>query len=189
MKVELTEDQALVLSDWLDRVIGREDFAKLVDDRAVWSPLLTISGTLEAQLPMIFSSSYGEQLTAARTRLVAEVGDFGEIGPTSHRGPTVRDSLLRLIAEPRVSLRAVELAGLALAADAVATALTIEAGSPESNDSGLAELLLTDEVAATVRQFEQQELTIRELENKLAGIVATLDEWSQRESSGYQNRA
>ncbi|GAB2573337.1 hypothetical protein [Kribbella endophytica] len=187
MKVELSEDEALVLSDWLDRVIAREDFARLVDDRAVWSPLLTISGKLETQLPMIFSSSYGEQLNAARTRLLVEVGDFGEVGTTSSRGPTVRDSLLRLIAGPRVSLRAVELAGLALAADAVATALTIEADGSDLTDPLPARLALTDEVAATVRHFEQQDLTIRELETRLAGMVATLDEWTQREPSGSEN--
>ncbi|TDD80789.1 hypothetical protein E1298_25310 [Actinomadura rubrisoli] len=56
----------------------RKEFSNLVDDRAVWSPLLAISGTLETTLPQIFDSSYGEQLDAARTRLIAELGEFGE---------------------------------------------------------------------------------------------------------------
>jgi hypothetical protein len=34
VRIELTEDQALVLSDWLDRVMHREAFAALVEDRA-----------------------------------------------------------------------------------------------------------------------------------------------------------
>lgn len=77
MHVQLSDDEALVLSDWLDRVMHRKEFAAVVDDRAVWRPLLTISGSLETQLPQIFSSSYQEDLDAARARLVAGLGDFG----------------------------------------------------------------------------------------------------------------
>ncbi|MES5824480.1 hypothetical protein [Streptomyces sp. RG80] len=83
MKVELTDDQALVLADWLDRVMHRTEFSAVVDDRAVWSPLLRISGSLETQLPSIFDASYGEQLEAARRRLIGELGDFGE-SPSGH---------------------------------------------------------------------------------------------------------
>ncbi|MDP9862648.1 MULTISPECIES: hypothetical protein [Streptosporangium] len=78
MKIELTDDQALVLSDWMNRVMHEEDFSVLVDDRAVWSALLRISGTLETQLLSIFDSSYSEQLDAARRRLIGELGEFGE---------------------------------------------------------------------------------------------------------------
>ncbi|MEU5892884.1 hypothetical protein ABZ835_39495 [Streptomyces sp. NPDC047461] len=78
MKIELTDDQALVLSDWLARVMHRKEFSAVVDDRAVWSPLFRISGSLETQLPSIFDASYGEQLEAARRRLTGELGDFGE---------------------------------------------------------------------------------------------------------------
>ncbi|WP_129768200.1 hypothetical protein [Streptomyces sp. L-9-10] len=78
MRIELTEEQALVLSDWLSRVMHREDFSMLVDDRAVWSPLLTINGTLETQLSSIFSPSYSEQLDAARQHLIGELGEFGK---------------------------------------------------------------------------------------------------------------
>ncbi|MFG2289259.1 hypothetical protein ACGFOU_24710 [Streptomyces sp. NPDC048595] len=81
MKIELTGDQALVLSDWLDRVMHREDFSNLVDDRAVWSALLQISGTLETELPQIFASNYSDQLEAARERLIGELGDFGKSNP------------------------------------------------------------------------------------------------------------
>ncbi|MEV6591636.1 hypothetical protein [Streptomyces acidicola] len=78
MKIELTDDQALVLSDWMNRVMHREDFSTLVDDRAVWSALFRISGTLETQLSSIFDSAYSERLGAARQRLIGELGDFGE---------------------------------------------------------------------------------------------------------------
>ncbi|MEU3651502.1 hypothetical protein AB0E67_01430 [Streptomyces sp. NPDC032161] len=78
MNIELTDDQALVLSDWMSRVMHREDFSALVDDRAVWSALFRISGALETQLPAVFDSSYSEQLDAARRRLIGELGDFGE---------------------------------------------------------------------------------------------------------------
>ncbi|MFD8326491.1 hypothetical protein [Streptomyces lydicus] len=81
MKIELTGDQALVLSDWLHRVMHKEDFSNVVDDRAVWSALLRISGNLETGLPQIFDSAYSEQLEAARTRLIAELGDFGQATP------------------------------------------------------------------------------------------------------------
>ncbi|AUH39509.1 hypothetical protein [Streptomyces sp. CMB-StM0423] len=77
MQIELGDDEALVLSDWLDRMMHRRDFKAVVDDRAVWSALLTVSGSLETRLPQIFSPSYQEDLDAARARLVAGLGDFG----------------------------------------------------------------------------------------------------------------
>ena len=53
--IKLTRDQALVLSDWLDRMIGTAEFDGLVDqDRAVWSPIYKVSGTLETSLVEVF---------------------------------------------------------------------------------------------------------------------------------------
>lgn len=78
MNITLTDDQALVLSDWMDRVMHRQDFAVLVDDRAVWSALLKIAGSLETQLTAIFDPTYSEQLNAARLRLISELGEFGQ---------------------------------------------------------------------------------------------------------------
>ncbi|NGO49189.1 hypothetical protein [Streptomyces ureilyticus] len=78
MKIELTDDQALVLSDWMNRVMHQEEFSALVDDRAVWSALFKISGTLETQLSHIFDPSYSERLDAARQRLIDELGEFGD---------------------------------------------------------------------------------------------------------------
>lgn len=75
--VELTRDQALVLSDWLDHMIGTADFDDLVNrDRAVWSSLHTISGALEASLAEIFMPDYRDRLDAARRRLLEDLGDF-----------------------------------------------------------------------------------------------------------------
>ena len=53
--LKLTRDQALVLSDWLYRVMGTATFAGVVnEDRAAWLPLWTGTG-----IPASFSSSYG----------------------------------------------------------------------------------------------------------------------------------
>jgi hypothetical protein len=77
VQVSLTRDQAIVLSDWLDRVMHQKAFAQVVDDRAVWSPLLRISGSLEASLSEVFDPKYRERLSEVRARLLVELGDFG----------------------------------------------------------------------------------------------------------------
>ena len=77
VQVSFTRDQAIVLSDWLDRVMHQKAFAQVVDDRAVWSPLLKISGSLEASLSEVFDPKYHEKLSKARERLLVELGDFG----------------------------------------------------------------------------------------------------------------
>ncbi|NUW41179.1 hypothetical protein HT134_13650 [Nonomuraea rhodomycinica] len=70
MTIRLSPDQALVLSDWLDRMIGTAEFDSLVDqDRAVWSPLYLIAGSLETSLAEVFLPDYTERLNAARERL------------------------------------------------------------------------------------------------------------------------
>jgi hypothetical protein len=69
VRIGLTMDEALVLSDWID---GLDTGTELVDDDAVWVPLLRIGGALEATLPQIFAPDYGEQLEAARRRLLAK---------------------------------------------------------------------------------------------------------------------
>lgn len=81
MEIELSDDQALVLSDWLDRVMHKAEFAAVVDDRAVWSALLRVSGALDTQIPAIFSSSYADRLREAQDRLITELGDFGDRWP------------------------------------------------------------------------------------------------------------
>ncbi|MFG2038123.1 hypothetical protein [Dactylosporangium sp. NPDC048998] len=75
--IKLSHDQALVLSDWLDRVESTEAFQRVVDDRAVWSALHRIGGTLDKALPDLFASDYAERLRAAQERLIESLGDFG----------------------------------------------------------------------------------------------------------------
>ena len=71
--ITLTDDQAFVLSDWLDRMEGSEAFAALVDHDAVWSALHRISGTLDKSLVGIFAPDYADRLEAARRRLTTDV--------------------------------------------------------------------------------------------------------------------
>ena len=66
LTIELTKDQALVLSDWLSRKINTPEMASVIDDRAVWSSLLKINGSLETKIIELFSSRYSDQLAAAR---------------------------------------------------------------------------------------------------------------------------
>jgi hypothetical protein len=68
-EIRLSRDQALVLSDWLDRVMGTEAFDRVVDDPAVWSALYSIHGRLETSLSEIFMPDYSARLEAARRRL------------------------------------------------------------------------------------------------------------------------
>jgi hypothetical protein len=75
--IHLSRDQAIVLSDWLDRQMKKSSFASVVDDRAVWSSLLRISGSLEQKLPEIFNEDYGRLLESSRERLIATRGEFG----------------------------------------------------------------------------------------------------------------
>jgi hypothetical protein len=57
--ITLSPDQAIVLSNWLHRVIGTERFDSFIDeDPAVWSPLYQLHGTLETTLPEIFAADY-----------------------------------------------------------------------------------------------------------------------------------
>ncbi|MEV6139107.1 hypothetical protein AB0L63_24200 [Nocardia sp. NPDC051990] len=71
LTIELTRDQALVLSEWLSRVIGTAVFDGLVErDRAVWSPLYMIAGTLETSLVEVFAPDYATRVEAARERLL-----------------------------------------------------------------------------------------------------------------------
>lgn len=66
--IKLSPDEALVLSDWLERV-QMTDLSRLVDDQAVWAPIHRLAGTLDKTLPGIFAADYSERLEAARHRL------------------------------------------------------------------------------------------------------------------------
>lgn len=72
--IRLTHDQAFVLSDWLYQVMFQSDALEgIVHDRAVWSPIHTISGTLDKTLIEIFMPDHGQRLEAAMERLRADL--------------------------------------------------------------------------------------------------------------------
>ncbi|MGC8919748.1 hypothetical protein AB7952_13235 [Streptomyces sp. PG2] len=72
--IKLTRDQAFVLSDWLYQVmLQSDDLEGIVHDRAVWSPIYAISGTLDTTLSEIFMHDYGPRLEAAKERLRADL--------------------------------------------------------------------------------------------------------------------
>ena len=74
--IKLTHDQAFVLSDWLYEVTMNSDqLSAIVTDRAVWSPLHTISGMLDKALAEIFMPDYRDRLNAAQRRLREAMGD------------------------------------------------------------------------------------------------------------------
>lgn len=82
LTIKLTRDQAFVLSDWLYRMIGTPAFDNLVnEERAVWSPLYRIAGTLDKSLVEIFMADYSERLSHARERLLDALGDIGKPSP------------------------------------------------------------------------------------------------------------
>ncbi|MFI9099236.1 hypothetical protein ACIGXA_01835 [Streptomyces fildesensis] len=73
--IKLTHDQAFVLSDWLYEVMMRSDkLDAIVPDRAVWSGIHAISGTLETTLPEVFMPDYNGRLEQARQRLIETTG-------------------------------------------------------------------------------------------------------------------
>ncbi|MER7178435.1 hypothetical protein ABT404_02890 [Streptomyces hyaluromycini] len=81
--IRLTRDQAFVLSDWLYQVMFKsDDLAGIIRDRAVWSPVYAISGTLDKTLSELFMPDYDARLEAAKDRLrVDQYSGDGE--PTS----------------------------------------------------------------------------------------------------------
>jgi len=73
--VTFSHDEALVLSDWLDRMLGTDRFDTLVDeDPAVWSGVYRLAGTFDTTLPEIFAADYRPRLERARQRLLARLG-------------------------------------------------------------------------------------------------------------------
>ncbi|MFF1794667.1 hypothetical protein ACFVXQ_10680 [Kitasatospora sp. NPDC058263] len=75
--ISLTPDEALVLSDWLERV-QMTDLSRMVDDEAVWAPIHRIAGTLDKSLTGIFAPDYAERLAAARYRLRGSADHEGQ---------------------------------------------------------------------------------------------------------------
>ncbi|WP_327352712.1 hypothetical protein [Streptomyces sp. NBC_01304] len=69
--IELTGDEALVLSHWLGE-LQMTDLRHVVDDPALWAPIHRIAGALDKSLPGLFASDYDQRLEAARQRLRPE---------------------------------------------------------------------------------------------------------------------
>jgi hypothetical protein len=91
--IRLTRDQAFVLSNWLYQVMFQsDDLEGIIRDRAVWSPIYTISGTLDKTLAEIFMPDYTQRLEAAQERLrVSMHGEADESAaltrPPHHKRP------------------------------------------------------------------------------------------------------
>ncbi|WP_130339212.1 hypothetical protein [Micromonospora kangleipakensis] len=73
----MTDDEALIISDWIYQLENSDD---LLSDEAVWPALYRINGAFEAVSPLIFAPDYGEELEAARVRVLAEGRDREGIG-------------------------------------------------------------------------------------------------------------
>ncbi|UUU32772.1 hypothetical protein JIX56_24365 [Streptomyces sp. CA-210063] len=88
--IRLTHDQAFVLSDWLYQVMFRsDDLEGIIRDRAVWSPIHTISGTLDGTLAEVFMPDYTQRLEAAQERLrVSMYGEADESAASSEDAAT-----------------------------------------------------------------------------------------------------
>ncbi|MEU0120015.1 hypothetical protein ABZ137_41840 [Streptomyces bobili] len=90
--IKLTRDQAFVLSDWLYQVMFQsDDLEGIVHDRAVWSPIYAISGTLDKTLSEIFMPDYGPRLEAAKERLRADLYASPPALRHGHRQKTASD--------------------------------------------------------------------------------------------------
>jgi hypothetical protein len=89
--IRLTRDQAFVLSDWLYQVMFQsDDLEGFVHDRAVWSPIYSISGTLDKTLSEIFMPDYGQRLEAAKERLRADL--YGGASESTTPGEDTTDA-------------------------------------------------------------------------------------------------
>lgn len=70
--IKLTSDEALVLSDWLDK-LQMTELSRVVDDPAVWAPIHRIAGMLDKSLAGLFAPDCDQRLEAARRRLRPKV--------------------------------------------------------------------------------------------------------------------
>ena len=72
MKLELTDDQALVLFEWLARLDEQDAFP--VEDPAEEQVLWCLHGQLEKTLSEPFRANYRELVQQARSRVKASFG-------------------------------------------------------------------------------------------------------------------
>lgn len=68
IRVPLTGDAALVLSDWIYELQNGD---RRLEDLALWPALYAIDGAFARKSALIFSPAYGEELEAARARIAA----------------------------------------------------------------------------------------------------------------------
>jgi hypothetical protein len=66
--INLTEDEALVLLEWLSK-FNREEHSLLFQDRAEERILFDLEATLEKIVPEVFSPSYKDMLSKAREKI------------------------------------------------------------------------------------------------------------------------
>jgi hypothetical protein len=101
------------------------------------------------------------------------------------RNSEALDVLIRVAADSRVSWRAVELAGRGISADAAGTIWVMDSGKKSLSGDAFADLLmaqveLVDELADTWRLFDEQDISLKEFEERLESIVVRFEEWGPR---------
>jgi hypothetical protein len=67
-----------------------DDLEGIVHDRAVWSPIYTISGTLDKTLSGTLRPDYGPRLEAAKERLGSDL--YGGAGESTAQGQGPADA-------------------------------------------------------------------------------------------------
>lgn len=75
MKIELTDDYALVFFEWLARLDEQDAFP--VEDPAEEKVLWHLHAQLEKMLPVQFTTDYHERVEQARQRVRASFGAAG----------------------------------------------------------------------------------------------------------------
>ncbi|MEU6068530.1 hypothetical protein ABZ864_29750 [Streptomyces sp. NPDC047082] len=85
-----------------------DDLEGIVRDRAVWSPIYAISGTLDTTLSEIFMPDYAERLDAVKERLRADV--YGDAdGPAASARVAAHHKRTRWSGEQRgITVKAAE---------------------------------------------------------------------------------
>ncbi|MEU5090225.1 hypothetical protein [Streptomyces sp. NPDC021356] len=103
------------------------------------------------------------------------------------RNSEALDVFLKVAADPRVSWRAVELAGRGISADAASVVWVISTGKHSLSGEELSDLLmkqsdLIDVLSEVWRSFDSGELSSADFENQLKAVVLGLEEWIRRPS-------
>lgn len=103
------------------------------------------------------------------------------------RNSEALEVFLRIAADPRVSWRAVELAGRGISADAAGVTWVISEGKRSLSGEGLADLLVeqseqVDELVECWRAFEEGAISPEDLEGYVESVVLKLEGWFVRAS-------